>query len=53
VHCSGHANQKQIEKMIEKINPEKVYPIHTEHPGKFRRFKGKTKLVRKGKKYRL
>jgi len=53
VHCSGHANQKQIEKMIEKINPEKVYPIHTEHPGKFRRFKGKTKLVRKGKKYRI
>jgi len=30
-HSSGHACQKDIKELIEKINPKKVIPVHTEH----------------------
>lgn len=35
-HASGHANGKEILEMIEEINPEKLYPVHTTQPEKFR-----------------
>ena len=34
-HASGHASGPEILEMIREINPEKVYPIHTEHPEEF------------------
>lgn len=34
-HASGHASGDTINKMIKKINPEQVIPIHTEHPEMF------------------
>jgi ribonuclease J len=34
-HASGHANGQEILNMIREINPEKVYPIHTEYPEEF------------------
>jgi ribonuclease J len=34
-HCSGHASEEEIRKVIEEINPQKVIPIHTEHPERF------------------
>ncbi|MDD1774470.1 MAG: MBL fold metallo-hydrolase [Methanobacterium sp.] len=34
-HASGHANGREILEMIRRIHPEKVYPIHTEHPREF------------------
>lgn len=34
-HASGHASGPEILEMIREIKPEKVYPIHTEHPEKF------------------
>lgn len=34
-HASGHASGPEILKMIRDIHPEKVYPIHTEHPEDF------------------
>ena len=30
-HASGHANGTEIIDMIKKINPEKIYPVHTGH----------------------
>lgn len=30
-HASGHANGREILEMVREINPEKVYPIHTEN----------------------
>ena len=33
---SGHASGPEILQMIEEINPEKVYPIHTLHKEKFK-----------------
>jgi ribonuclease J len=35
IHVSGHANGEEILNMIRAINPEKLYPIHTEHPESF------------------
>ena len=34
-HASGHANGAELLNMIREINPEKVYPIHTDHVGSF------------------
>lgn len=31
MHISGHGSGEEILNMIRKINPEKLYPIHTEH----------------------
>ena len=31
MHVSGHASGEEILNMIREINPEKLYPIHTEH----------------------
>ena len=31
MHVSGHGSGKEILNMIREINPEKLYPIHTEH----------------------
>jgi ribonuclease J len=32
VHSSGHATPHELRKLIQTINPETVYPIHTERP---------------------
>ncbi len=34
-HASGHANGQEILEMIRRVSPEKIYPIHTEHPEEF------------------
>jgi len=35
-HCSGHASRFELRKIIEGIDPERLYPVHTEHPEMFR-----------------
>ncbi len=52
-HCSGHATGAAIENMIRIISPKALFPIHTEYPGKFRKFKGRTKMVKLGKFYKI
>jgi ribonuclease J len=32
IHASGHASGPEITGMLERLSPEKIYPIHTEHP---------------------
>jgi ribonuclease J len=34
-HVSGHASKNELKEMIDKINPKKIIPIHTEHPRLF------------------
>lgn len=36
-HASGHCSMEEIFQVIKEIAPEKVYPVHTEHPGLFTR----------------
>jgi ribonuclease J len=52
-HVSGHANGNDIKRAVETINPKKVYPVHTDYPGKFREFKPHTVRIKKGKTYNI
>jgi ribonuclease J len=36
LHASGHMNRKQLEERINRVNPKKLYPIHTENPRLFK-----------------
>ncbi len=36
LHTSGHADGNTIKKLIDRVNPEKVIPIHTESAEKFK-----------------
>ena len=36
-HCSGHAAASDIEKMVKRIKPDMLIPIHTQNPEEFRR----------------
>jgi len=35
VHTSGHAEIDTLKKVVKKLKPGKVIPIHTFHPGKY------------------
>jgi len=35
IHASGHAIPHHIWKIIDEINPEMVFPVHTKHPEMF------------------
>jgi len=52
-HCSGHINGDDLKELITKIHPKKLYPIHTEYPGLFRKLPIKTTMVKEGKTYKL
>jgi len=36
IHASGHLNHDELQDVIEEIQPGKLFPIHTEHPGMFK-----------------
>ena len=52
-HCSGHINGDDLKELIKTVQPKKLYPIHTEHPGLFRKLPIKTTMVKEGKTYKL
>ncbi len=56
-HASGHATPHELKRAIEEIQPEKVFPIHTNRPELFRRFMSdagsEIKLPKEGETYRL
>jgi ribonuclease J len=52
-HASGHASGPELKAMITEINPERVFPVHTEHPELFTAFFKNVELVEPGKTYTL
>ena len=40
IHASGHASKEELIEMITEINPDSLYPIHTEYPQMFKEFFG-------------
>jgi ribonuclease J len=52
-HCSGHICGTDLKELIQTVHPQKLYPIHTEHPGLFRKLSIKTTMVKEGKTYKL
>jgi mRNA degradation ribonuclease J1/J2 len=53
VHVSGHISQLEIKEMVEEINPEKLFAIHTEEPEWFKVFALDAPEVEYGKEYDL
>ncbi|OKY78785.1 MAG: mRNA degradation ribonuclease J1/J2 [Candidatus Methanohalarchaeum thermophilum] len=37
-HASGHVGPNQLKNAIQEIDPETVYPVHTERPRQFKKF---------------
>lgn len=35
LHASGHASKNELTDIIKEINPDKIIPVHTEHPDLF------------------
>ena len=52
-HASGHASGPEINALTTAINPDRVYPVHTEHPEVFKGFFTNVELVEWGKRYIL
>ena len=52
-HASGHASGPELQAMISEINPEHVFPVHTEHPELFTELNQNVQLPERGKTYRL
>ena len=52
-HCSGHICGPDLEELITGINPQVLYPVHTEHPELFKRLPMETTIVQEGKTYKL
>jgi ribonuclease J len=50
IHASGHASGKEILDMINKINPKKVFPVHTAKPESFN-LENSENDIEIGKKY--
>jgi ribonuclease J len=44
-HASGHLSQNDLVKVIEEINPDKIIPIHTQHPEWFKTTFPKTVMI--------
>ncbi len=53
LHASGHLNRDELTNMITRIDPNRVFPIHTEHPNLFQTLPSPVTLVQKGCTYSL
>jgi ribonuclease J len=51
-HVSGHASGTLLKKAVKNIKPKVLFPVHTEHPGMFRKF-ARTKVVKYGNEYKI
>ncbi len=51
-HCSGHANRQDLERMVKRVKPDYVIPIHTENPEVFRDF-AEVKIPENGKAIKI
>jgi len=51
--CVSAYSQLSRARMINQINPEKVYPVHTENQQLFKTLETPVQIVEKGKRYNL
>jgi len=47
MHCSGHMCGKEIEQLIDRVNPEVVVPIHTQQPDLFKKWHKNVKVLQR------
>ena len=49
VQTSGHAYQRDLKKIVDRMNPSMIVPIHTDFPEKFRdHFGDSVRIARDG-----
>jgi ribonuclease J len=56
IHCSGHIMPSELKANIQRINPRKLFPIHTEHPALYAKYvadSAKVETPAKGRRYEL
>jgi ribonuclease J len=53
LHASGHISRGELSDAVARINPRRLFPVHTEHPKIFKEIHGGTVLPEKGKTYSL
>lgn len=53
IHCSGHANGKDLFEIVKAIDAKMLFPIHTEHLEMYVRVTRKMTVVEVGKSYSL
>jgi ribonuclease J len=46
IHTGGHATLDALKRMVERLNPKMLIPVHTQVPQEFLRYFSKVKLVR-------
>jgi mRNA degradation ribonuclease J1/J2 len=49
LHASGHLNREQIGQVINEIDVQKVFPVHTENAALFKKINKKVHLPKLGK----
>ncbi|MCW1298613.1 MAG: MBL fold metallo-hydrolase [Candidatus Parvarchaeota archaeon] len=52
-HASGHACGKEIEKMVNEINPKILFPVHTDHVDIFKKIAKNAVQIEKGREYKI
>jgi ribonuclease J len=53
LHASGHIGRGELSEVLATVRPEKVYPVHTEHPEIFREMYRGSISPEKGRTYTL
>jgi len=53
LHASGHMNRKQIIDLIAKIEPDRIFPVHTENQQLFKESYDNTQSIEYGAEFRL
>ncbi len=53
LHASGHLSRQELEKAINRIEPGKLYPVHTTGAEKFKQIYSSVEVPEVGREYRL
>ena len=52
-HCSGHSKGKDLLEIVQSIDSDMLFPIHTESPDSYKKVTEKLTIVQEAKKYEL
>jgi ribonuclease J len=52
-HCSGHAAPADLERMVKKVRPDVLIPIHTLNPEGFRDWAGDVRIMKQGETFKV
>jgi len=53
LHASGHLNKDQLVDMVNNIQPERLFPVHTENQHRFKDHFNNAQTAEQGKEYVL